>query len=47
MFKDLQALNLSGTYCHKTGTRPLAVKLLDNRLCISEVTLEKKGFIDR
>ena len=29
---DLQALHLCGTCCHKTGTNPLAVKLLDNRL---------------
>ena len=29
---DLLALYLSSTYCHKTGTRPLAVLLLDNRL---------------
>ena len=28
---DLQALYLSGTYCHKTGTRPLAVVNLNNR----------------
>ena len=26
---DLQALYLHGTYCHKTGTRPLDVRNLD------------------
>ena len=31
----LQALYLSGTYCHKTGTRPPSCKHLDNRLCMS------------
>ena len=31
---DLQALYLSGTFCHKNGTRPLAVLHLDNRLYI-------------
>ena len=31
---DLQALYLSGTYCHKTGTRPPSCKHVDNRLYI-------------
>ena len=32
---DLQALNLSGTYCHKTSKRPPSCQLLDNRLFFS------------
>ena len=32
--RDLLALYLSGTYCHKTGTRPLAVVLSGNQLYI-------------
>ena len=34
--KDLlcAAFHVSGTYCHKTSTRPLAVVNLDNRLYI-------------
>ena len=32
---DLQALYLSGTYCHKTGIRPPTCQLLDYRLYMS------------
>ena len=33
--RDLQALYLSETYCHKTCTRTLAVLSLDNQLNVS------------
>ena len=33
--RGLLALYISGHYCHKIGTNPLAVSLLDNRLCMS------------
>ena len=41
---DLPALYLCGTYCHKTGTTPLAVKLLDNRLYISTEIFNLKNY---
>ena len=33
--RDLLAKCLSGTYCHKTGTRPPSCQLLENRLYVS------------
>ena len=36
--RDLLALNLSGTHCHKTVTRPPSCQLLENRLCITQDT---------
>ena len=42
--KDLQALYLSGTYCHKTSTRPPSCQLHENRLYIfgpEEIEMKK------
>ena len=39
MNKDLQALYLSGTYCHRTVADPLAVLILENQPCMSPVSL--------
>ena len=35
--RDLLALYLSGTYCHKAGTRPPSCQLLDNRLYMCRI----------
>ena len=38
---DLQALYLSGTYCHKTGTRPTScAKPQQPTICVTKVPYE-------